>query len=307
MSTTAPPRPTPAADQPEAPRPVRRPRRPTPNPLPALRAAGLVLGSASLACLAFAAFLVLVSPVQQSRAQDLLYADLREQLAAATAPIGVDPITPGAPIAILDVPALDLRQVVVEGTAGRDLRDGPGHVRTTTLPGQVGTSSIYGRSTTYGAPFGDLTALSPGDQIGVVTGQGRFDYEVEQVRTEGDLLPEPLDETGSRLVLVTTTGDPLRPGETVYVDALMTSDAAPSPAAVRPPFLPPYEYPLASDSSALLPLSLWILGLVGLVAGITWGLLRWGRWQTWTVAAPLVLAIWWGASDSAALLLPNLM
>jgi sortase A len=45
---------------------------------------------------------------------------------------------------------------VVEGTASSDLLDGPGHLRSTVLPGQVGTSVVMGRAKTYGAPFGAI-------------------------------------------------------------------------------------------------------------------------------------------------------
>ena len=100
----------------------------------------------------FVAFLLVLSPLQQSRSQDVLYTQFRSELDAATAPFGVDPIPPGHPVALLAIPAIGVNQVVVEGTASRDLRDGPGHYRVTTLPGQLGTSVIFGRSTTYGAP-----------------------------------------------------------------------------------------------------------------------------------------------------------
>jgi len=40
---------------------------------------------------------------------------------------------------------------------------------------------------------------------------------------------------------------------------------------------------------------------------IAWAFERWGRWQTWLVGAPLVLAALWGVSETAVQLLPNLM
>jgi sortase A len=38
-----------------------------------------------------------------------------------------------------------------------------------------------------------------------------------------------------------------------------------------------------------------------------WAWLRWGRWQTWLVGLPLCLAVLWGISENALLLLPNLV
>ena len=272
----------------------------------AARAVTWVLAVVSGFALFFVVFLLVLSPLQQSRAQSVLYTEFRSELAAATAPFGVDPIKPGSPVALLEIPAVGLRQVVVEGTAGADLRQGPGHLRVTTLPGQLGTSVIFGRSTTYGGPFHDLPTLAPGDRLHVTTGQGVFAYRVEDVRHDGDPQPPALTDSQGRLLFVTTETGTLGAQKTVYVDARLVS-----PAAVTPPkaavVTPAYEDQLASDPSALLPLSLWLFGLLLVAAFATWGVARWGRAQTWVVATPLLLAILWGASDNAAILLPNLM
>ena len=66
-------------------------------------------------------------------------------------------------MALLSIPRLRISQVVVEGTASGDTLAGPGHLRKTVIPGQVGTSVVMGRAVTYGAPFGDL------DQLGSAT------------------------------------------------------------------------------------------------------------------------------------------
>ncbi len=272
----------------------------------AARAGTWVLSVVSALALFFVAFLLVLSPIQQGRAQDVLYTTFRSQLAAATAPFGVDPIPPGAPVALIEVPALGMRQVVVEGTAGIDLRSGPGHLRVTTLPGQLGTSAIFGRSTTYGGPFRDLPSLVPGARIHVTTGQGVFAYRVEDVRRDGDPQPPALQADQGRLLLVTTESGSFGAFNTVYVDALLVSGAAPTPP--RSAFLvPSSEDEMASDPSALLPLSLWLFGLLAVGVFAAWGIVRWGRPQTWVIAIPLLLAALWGASDSAAMLLPNLM
>lgn len=254
----------------------------------------------------FVVFLLVLSPVQQSRAQDVLYTQFRSEVDATTAPFGVDPIPPGHPVALIAVPALGIRQVVVEGTSSEDLRNGPGHLRVTTLPGQLGTSVIFGRSTTYGGPFRDLPSLRPGDRLQVTTGQGIFSYQVEDVRGDGDPQPPALGADESRLLLVTTDSATLGALSTVYVDALLVS-----PPAATPPrpliVVPAYEDEMDSDPSALLPLSLWLLALLGSAAFAAWGVVRWSKSQTWVIALPLLLASLWGASDSAAMLLPNLM
>lgn len=272
----------------------------------ATAAASWVVSAVSGGCLAFAAFLLVLSPLQQARAQDVLYGQFRTELAAATAPFGAEPIMPGAPVAIIEIPALGVRQVVVEGTAGRDLRHGPGHDRASAFPGQPGVAVLLGRSTTYGAPFADVATLTDSDTISVVTGQGEFTYRVAGVRRDGDPAPVAPAVDAGALTLVTTEGDLLRPAATVYVDATLMGDPAVAPPRSAT-IVPSYEAPMAADPTALLPLTLWLLLLVGVSVFVVWGVLRWGRLQTWVVAAPVLLAALWGAADSAALLLPNLM
>lgn len=84
----------------------------------------------------------------------------------------------GSAIARIQIPAIDVDKTVVEGVRVSDLRKGPGHYPTTPMPGQAGNAAIAGHRTTYGAPFGELDKLEPGDQIIVTTIQGQFTYEV---------------------------------------------------------------------------------------------------------------------------------
>ena len=84
----------------------------------------------------------------------------------------------GEAIARIVIPAIDVDAIVVAGVGTEDLRKGPGHYGTTPLPGQPGNAAIAGHRTTYGAPFGRLNELIPGDEIIVETLQGGFVYEV---------------------------------------------------------------------------------------------------------------------------------
>lgn len=308
---------------------------PPPAPAPPRRppSFGANVVSRALALLAvlvfgFAGYLVLLTPIEQDANQDVLYSQLRGPIAEGIPPYagadvsadglierevpeiyddGEDVLIPaGAPIAVLQIPRLDLTQVVVEGTSSGDLRSGPGHRRDTVLPGQTGVSLVYGRSTTFGGPFQRITDLREGDRLTVVTFQGEFTYEVEGVRRDGDPLPdiEPVSDGGSRLTLVTAEGaNPFQPENTVFVDALLQGDA--QPAAQRPAVIPREERSLASDRPALLPLVLWMQALAVLAVGMAWARSRWGRWETHLVGLPAVLAVVWNTYESAARLLPN--
>jgi sortase A len=95
----------------------------------------------------------------------------------------------GDAVAELHIARIGLRAVVVRGTASDDLREGPGLLDGTPLPGEHGTTAIAGHRTTYGAPFRHLDALRRGDTIGLRLPYGSFRYAVEATRIvdPGDL------------------------------------------------------------------------------------------------------------------------
>ena len=88
----------------------------------------------------------------------------------------------GEPVGRLRVDAIGLDEVVVQGTDGSALRNGPGHYPETPLPGAGGTVAIAGHRTTYGAPFRDVDELGKGDRIELEMPYGRFSYRVERTR-----------------------------------------------------------------------------------------------------------------------------
>jgi sortase A len=254
-------------------------------------------------------YALVLSGLQEGRQQHVLYAQLRENLAGATTPIGGD-IAPGTPIAIIDDARIGLHEVVVEGTASEDLQFGPGHRRDTPLPGQSGVSILYGRSVTYGAPFGDITKLRAGDDLSITTGQGNFVYRVDRVRRNGDPLPPAMAVSSGRLTLVTAEGAGWRQGfaptETVYLDASLQGKAQPTPPG-RPSAIPASERAFHGDSSVLLELVLLLELLVAVVVGVTWAQARWGRWESWLVGAPALLALLWLVTGVAFRMMPNLV
>jgi sortase A len=261
----------------------------------------------SVLAIGFVGYLLVLTPVQQDRSQTVLYAQARQQLAEIRIPTG-GVIDAGAPVALLEIPGLRLTQVVVEGTAGSQLASGPGHRRTTPLPGQPGTSVLLGRAETFGAPFKEITKLQAADEVRVTTGQGRFRYRVDGVRREGDATPAALPKGGSRMVLVSAEGGDLTgPDRTVFVDTTLVGDAAPAPGG-RPRTQLPEEAPLAHDTGALVELVLWLQALVLAVRLFAWARARWGRAETWLVGVPVVLAAAWQVYQAGAVaLLPNLL
>jgi sortase A len=285
-------------------------RRPSDRAL--LRVSGATMTLVGMLLLGFVIQVVGVSALSEARDQSLLYQAFRVQLASATAPVAqVDshqklyPL--GTPVAVLTIPSIGMRQVVVEGTSSSTLLAGPGHRRDTPLPGQSGASVIMGRQSAYGAPFGAINTLQPGAVITAVTGQGVSHYTVTKVRFAGDPQPAALAPSAGRLTLVSAVGLPYLPYSIVRVDATLTSKpyVTPNPVLLIGS-LTPSENELASDPSGWLPLTFLLEGALAAVILFTLALRRWGRWHAWIVAVPVALLLGAGIGQQVVVLLPNL-
>ena len=270
-----------------------------------------MLGFAVMAsvCIWVIVYLIALSPFFEARAQVVRYGDFRQTLALQTAPIG-GVIAPGTPVALLSIPAIGVRDVVVsEGTSSSDLQYGPGHRRDTPLPGQIGTSVLFAKGATFGGPFKNLEKLRASDLITVTTGQGEFTYQIQEVRKAGDPLPPALASGAGRLVLVSSSGDGAlgnyAPSGLIFVDAGLKSPAQQYPAH-HPSMVPESELAFSSDSSAILNLCLSLPLLIAGLVVVVWMRQRWGGWQAWIVGLPIILAGAWLTALTAAALLPNL-
>ena len=92
----------------------------------------------------------------------------------------------GDAIARIRIPRLDLNLVVVNGTSVSDLRRGPGRHLDTYMPGEHELVYIAGHRTTYGAPFGDINELQPGDAITLELPYATIVYRVTRHRIVDD-------------------------------------------------------------------------------------------------------------------------
>jgi len=286
------------------------PRLAEPEKLRFTGAAFIVIGALLIG---FALQFAGVSQVSFGRDQQLALADFRFQLANATAPVGQTGqdgklLAPGTPVAVLEVPSIGLSDVVLEGTTSDVTTSGPGHRRDTVLPGQVGASVIYGRQAAYGAPFASISQLALGDEITATTGQGVATYTVTGVRFTGDPVPAGLVAGEGRLTLVSGSGLPFLPQSIVRVDAQLTSDVQPTPERVLSYVaLDESELTMSGNPAAwpLLVLALILLG--GMIALFTISRRFWGRWQTWVVSVPVLIALGLFAAHQVTIVLPNVM
>src|SRR3972149_11622700 len=74
----------------------------------------------------------------------------------------------------LSIPRIDLEQISYEGADTQTLKEGPGHIEETPLPGDNGRCTISGHRTTYGAPFRRIDELEKGDLIYLETINGEL-------------------------------------------------------------------------------------------------------------------------------------
>lgn len=118
-------------------------------------------------------------------------------------------VEPGHAVGRIELPTLGAGFDVVQGTTTADLEAGPGHYRTTVLPGQDGTVGLAGHRTTYLAPFRRLDRLDRGARVVLQMPYGRFTYRVTRHAlvdpSQSGVLRAPA--SGERLVL--TTCDPV--------------------------------------------------------------------------------------------------
>lgn len=261
-----------------------------------------------LICAWMVAQMLLFGMLSHTRSQAILYGQLREELAEATAPTG-GVIVPGNPVALVTIPAIGVQEVVVEGTSAGELLKGPGHLRSSVLPGQAGTSVLLGRARTYGAPFAKISLLHAGHAIQAMTAQGPATYRVDDVRRAGDALPKQLAAGAGRLTLVSgytgTRLSSLAPHEVVYVDATLITKSYQAPAnGLRA--VAPSELAMARDTNVMPSLALSLGALAVVLAA---GLLARDRIPdavVWIVGAPTTIALAWASGDNLMHLLPNL-
>jgi len=195
-----------------------------------LRITGKLLISVGVGVLLFVAWTLWGTGIYTHRQQRALASELNVLLQRPIPPdpeLGGPPKSfnpgPGEGVFRIRIPKADVDHVVVEGVGTEELRKGPGHYPDcqpgfppplcTPLPekwpGERGRVIISGHRTTYGAPFYDLNALRPGDEIEIEARWGDFTYEVVETMV---VLPNSTDIANPRASnareLVLTTCNP---------------------------------------------------------------------------------------------------
>jgi sortase A len=272
--------------------------------IPFRQLAGLALVGIGVLIALFLVYLFAFTPLSASRNQQRLAQSLtgtplfRYSLVAGHTP------PEGSAVGVLEIPALQLNQIVIQGTSAADLMNGPGLMLGSALPGTPGNAVIAGRRVTFGGPFGALGQLRPGDRIRAVDGAGTFTYRVSKVETvtagQRDVITPT---TTNRMTLITSDSTFLPNGRLVVLAKLVGRPVAAGTSGNIA--VPSYELGLSGDPVAGGLAVMWSLLTIALLIGAGLAVWRWRRpWLIYLFTAPIVVACGLFACESVARALP---
>jgi sortase A len=155
---------------------------------------------------------LLAGPTINERDKSVLAKELDLRFTQAASALGTEDLSPlptqafeqGSPVAILEIPKIGLQELVVEGSSGRDTARAIGHLFGSSGAGQEGNTVLVGRSVSYGAPFKDINELETGDEVVLLTIQGKAKYIVDE-NLETPASGEMGQSSDNRLTLVTAS------------------------------------------------------------------------------------------------------
>jgi sortase A len=216
-------------------------------------------------------------------------------------------VSEGEPTARIQIPAIGVDKIVVEGVSLPDLKKGPGHYPESPLPGQEGNAAIAGHRTTYGAPFNRIDELEPGDEITVQTVQGEFTYLVKEQQIVRPSQVEVLQDKGDNRLTLTACHPEYSARERIVVVAELAPDETPRP---RPPRGDGAPAPVAIDDidgegAPAVP-AILLGGLCAAIWLLAWLVGRlWRTWPSYLVALPFFVVALFLFFEEFSRLLPS--
>jgi len=107
----------------------------------------------------------------------------------------------GSPLGRIEIGAIGLEVMVLEGTGDETLRRGVGHIPGTSLPGQIGNVAIAGHRDTF---FRGLRNIQRDDEITLTTLNGTHRYRVESTKIVEPEDIEVLDDSDDAILTLVT-------------------------------------------------------------------------------------------------------
>jgi LPXTG-site transpeptidase (sortase) family protein len=263
---------------------------------------GVVMTAVGVLLLLFFVYLYGFTTLVGNRNQHQLAASLTGNPRALYGLVESRPLTEGQPVALLEIPALHLHQVVVWGTSATDLTRGPGLEPGTALPGEGGTAVIAGRRVTYGGAFGGLGGLEPGNIVRTVDGAGTFSYRVVSAKAVSGS-PLVIGPTRANELLLVTSDSSVLPGGKLMIEAELVGQ--PSPLTPQRNGVRPVRLDLGGASGAGLLAIVWSLLFFAVAITTVWASRRWGRTAVaYRLAVPILLVCGLLACENLAQWLP---
>jgi sortase A len=288
-----------------------------------LGAIGRVFITAGVLILLFVAYQLWGTGIRTAQAQNRLEDDFEQVLQEAeeatstttsttlpgepeTVPT-IAPVPEGEATARIQIPAIGVDKIVVEGISLADLKKGPGHYPQTPLPGQQGNAAIAGHRTTYGAPFHRLDELKPGDEITVTTVQGEFTYEVAETLIVAPTQVDVLADKGDNRLTLSACHPKYSARQRIIVVSILHEDEAPLPPpttevdAPAPKVIddidgegaPAYPAILLGVLCAAIWLLAWVVGRV------------WRKWPSYLLFFPVFMVTLFFFFEEFSRLLPS--
>ena len=288
-----------------------------------LGAVGRVFITAGVLILLFVAYQLWGTGIRTAQAQNELEDDFAQVLEDAstttststtttlpgdpeTAP-PTEPVPEGEATARIEIPAIGVEKIVVEGVSLADLKKGPGHYPETPLPGQEGNAAIAGHRTTYGAPFNRLDELKLGDEIIVTTVQGEFTYEVQETLIVAPTEVQVLEDKGDDRLTLTACHPKYSARQRIVVVSTLAAEEEALPRPTRSEDAPEPESidNIDGETHGKAPAILW-----GLVCAAIWVLAwlvgrRWRRWPAYLIGFPFFMVALFFFFEEFSRLLPS--
>ena len=292
-----------------------------------LGAVGRVCITAGVLILLFVVYQLWGTGIRTAQAQRGLEDDFEAALEAAEAPPStttttidptttttiepetvptIPPVPEGEATARIQIPAIGLDKIVVEGVALADLKKGPGHYPETPLPGQEGNAAIAGHRTTYGAPFNRLDELKPGDEINITTVQGEFTYEVAETHIVSPTEVQVLEDKGDNRLTLTACHPKYSARQRIVVVSKLAPEEAPLPPRPIPEDAPPVQLDDIDGEGE----PAWPAIVLGILCAAIWLLAwlvgrRWRKWPSYIIGFPFFMVALFFFFEEFSRLLPS--
>jgi sortase A len=291
-----------------------------------LGAVGRTFITAGVIILLFVAYQLWGTGIRTAQAQNRLENDFADIIEAADStstttttttapddPPGAETVPPLPPVpageatARIQIPAIGVDKIVVEGISLADLKKGPGHYPTTPLPGQEGNAAIAGHRTTYGAPFNRIDELKPGDEVIVTTIQGEFTYEVTETLIVGPKDVEVLEDKGDNRLTLSACHPKYSARERIIVVSQLAPDEQPFK---RPARSSEVEAPKALEDIDGEGAPAWPAVALGVACAAIWLLAwlvgrLWRKWPSYLLGFPFFMVMLYFFFEEFSRLLPS--